>query len=132
MAIATSVSVFTYNLFNGVARGMLPARPETQRSLLRGTMVHETTIDADQGESSAADNNRRQERRRPEDVADRSQLLDQHPRPHRVVLRALMACDPRGLVRRAGSVPAEVPAVGLEIVQACHSGHHTLRESSSR
>lgn len=64
MAMATSVSVFTYNLFNGVARGMLPARPETQRSLLRGTMVHETTIDADQGESSAADNNRRRDRRR--------------------------------------------------------------------
>ncbi len=64
MAMATSVSVVTYNLFNGVARGMLPARPETPSSLLRGTMVHNTTIDSEPDGSPAADS-RRGDRRRP-------------------------------------------------------------------
>ena len=63
MSNVNPVTIVTYSYLNRVARGMLPARPKTASSLLRGTMVHDTTIDTEQGGSPPADN-RRQDRRR--------------------------------------------------------------------
>jgi len=65
MSNVNPVSIVTYSYLNRVARGMLPARSKTASSLLRGTMVHDTTIDSEPGRSPTTDSRRKDRRREP-------------------------------------------------------------------